>query len=58
MAGSLKPNLGGGVLAHNTSLPELKITVNSDPFVVQHVVSAEIMEIAVSRARCAAKLPA
>lgn len=47
MAGSLKPNLSGGVLTHNTSLPGLQIGVNSDPFVVQHVVSAEIMEIAV-----------
>lgn len=50
LAGSLQPNLGGGVLAHNTSLPDLQGRVNSDPFVVEGVVSAEILEIAPSKA--------
>jgi uncharacterized protein YciI len=50
VAGSLQPGLGGGVLAHNTSLPDLQGRVNSDPFVVEGVVSAEILEIAPSKA--------
>lgn len=47
--GSLQPNLGGGIVAHNTSLPDLQSRVNSDPFVVEKVVSAEVLEIAPSR---------
>lgn len=50
MAGSLKPNLGGSVMAHNTSLEDLRRRVNDDPFVAQKVVSADILEIAPSRA--------
>ena len=45
VVGSLQPNLGGGIVAHNTSLLELKIRVDADPFVVENVVSAEILEI-------------
>lgn len=45
LAGSLQPDLGGSILAHNTSLPELQGRVNEDPFVVENVVSAEILEI-------------
>lgn len=50
MVGSLQPNLGGAILAHNTSLPDLQGRVNDDPFVAQNVVSAEILEIAPSKA--------
>lgn len=50
MAGSLQPGLGGAVLAHNTSLAELEGRVAEDPFVAEKVVSAEILEIAPSRA--------
>ena len=49
LAGSLQPNLGGGIVAHNTSLPDLQGRVNSDPFVAENVVTAEILEIAPSR---------
>ena len=49
MAGSLQPNSGGGILAHNTSLTELQSRVDGDPFVAENVVSAEIIEIAPSR---------
>ena len=45
MVGSLQPNLGGGILAHNTTLSDLESRVNNDPFVVENVVSAEIFEI-------------
>ena len=50
LVGSLQPNLGGGIMAHNTSLSELQSRVNTDPFVVEKVVSAEILEIAPSKA--------
>ena len=45
LAGSLQPGLGGGIVAHNTSLKDLETRVNGDPFVAQNVVSAEILEI-------------
>ena len=50
LAGSLQPNLGGGIVAHNTSLPDLQSRVNNDPFVVENVVDAEILEITPSKA--------
>ena len=50
LVGSLQPNLGGGILAHNTSLSDLQARVNDDPFVAQNVVSAEIIEITPSKA--------
>ena len=45
LVGSLQPNLGGSVIAHNTSPAELQERVNNDPFVVENVVKAEILEI-------------
>lgn len=50
LVGSLQPNLGGGIVAHNTSLPDLQSRVNNDPFVAQNVVSAEILEITPAKA--------
>ena len=50
LAGSLQPSAGGGIVAHNTSLPDLQGRVNSDPFVVENVVVAEILEITPSKA--------
>ena len=50
LVGSLQPNAGGGILAHNTSLAELRRRVNDDPFVAEAVVSAEILEISPSKA--------
>jgi uncharacterized protein YciI len=49
MVGSIQPNLGGGVMAHNTSLSELQSRVNDDPFVAENIVSAEIIEITPSK---------
>ncbi len=49
LVGSLQPNLGGGIVAHDTSLADLQSRVNNDPFVAENVVSAEILEIAPSR---------
>jgi uncharacterized protein YciI len=50
VAGSLQPNLGGGIVAHNASLLDLQSRVNDDPFVVEKVVSAEIFEITPAKA--------
>ncbi len=49
LAGSLQPSLGGGIVAHNTSLSDLQSRVNTDPFVAEKVVAAEILEIAPSK---------
>jgi uncharacterized protein YciI len=45
LAGSLEPGLGGGILAHNTSLADLHGRVSGDPFVKEDVVKAEIFEL-------------
>ncbi len=45
LVGSLQPNLGGGIVAYNTSLSDLQDRVNDDPFVAENIVSAEILEI-------------
>ena len=45
LAGSLEPGLGGGILAHDTSLADLQRRVNDDPFVTEDVVKAEIFEL-------------
>ena len=50
LVGSLQPGLGGGIVAHNTSLSALQSRVNDDPFVAENVVSAEILEISPSKA--------
>ncbi len=49
LAGSLQPKLGGGILAHNTTLAALQDRVNEDPFVAQDVVRAEILELSPSK---------
>lgn len=50
LAGSLQPNLGGGIVAHDTSLEALQSRVDDDPFVAEGVVSAEIVEMTPARA--------
>jgi uncharacterized protein YciI len=50
LVGGLKPDLGGGIVAHGTSLPDLQKRVDEDPFVAEDVVRAEILEIAPARA--------
>ncbi|MEJ2122128.1 MAG: YciI family protein [Alphaproteobacteria bacterium] len=47
-AGALKPDLGGGIVASNTSRSDLESRVNDDPFVANNVVTGEIYEIAAS----------
>ena len=50
LTGSLQPNLGGGIVAHNSSLADLQSRVNADPFVAENVVKAEILEITPAKA--------
>jgi uncharacterized protein YciI len=50
LVGSLQPDLGGGIVAHKTSLSDLQARVSLDPFVAKDVVSAEILEITPSKA--------
>ena len=50
LVGSLQPNLGGGIVAHNLTLSDLQSRVDNDPFVAENVVSAEILEINPSKA--------
>jgi len=50
LAGSLKPDQGGGIMAYNTSMPDLQRRIDDDPFVAENIVSAEILEIAPSKA--------
>lgn len=45
LVGSLQPNLGGSVIAHNVTLSELQKRVNNDPFVAENIVSTEILQI-------------
>ena len=45
LAGSIEAGQGGSVIAHNISLKDLQEKVNADPFVVQNVVTSEIIEI-------------
>jgi uncharacterized protein YciI len=49
LVGTLTPNQGGGIVAHNTSLSALQSRINDGPFVAENVVSADILEIAPSR---------
>jgi uncharacterized protein YciI len=49
MVGSLQPNLGGAIVAHQASLKDLQSRVSEDPFVIENVVNAEILEITPSK---------
>ncbi|TNE60147.1 MAG: hypothetical protein EP340_00535 [Alphaproteobacteria bacterium] len=47
--GSLTPEPGGGILAHNAAREALEARVAEDPFVVNGVASPTITEVQVSR---------
>ncbi|KCZ49518.1 MULTISPECIES: YciI family protein [unclassified Hyphomonas] len=47
--GSLQPNAGGGILAHNTTREALDARIAADPFVAEDVVTAEVLEITPAR---------
>lgn len=49
LAGSLPPRAGGAILAHGADRAAIEARIAADPFVAEHVVQAEIIEIAPSR---------
>lgn len=49
LVGSMQPNLGGALLASNTTRADLEARVTQDPFVAADVVTAEITEITPAR---------
>lgn len=49
MTGTIEPQAGGVVLAHNTDRAALEARVNDDPFVAEGVVDAQIMSVAPGR---------
>lgn len=49
LVGSLKPSLGGAIVAHNITREDLEKKVSADPFVAESVVSAEILEVEPAR---------
>jgi uncharacterized protein YciI len=49
LVGSLLPNAGGAIIAHNTTLADLEQRVKSDPFVEYGVVRPEVLEIKPNR---------
>lgn len=48
--GSLQPNLGGAIIAHDSKLEDIQERINNDPFVINNVVTAEINEISPAKA--------
>lgn len=49
LVGGLQPNGGGAILAHNASRADVEARVKDDPFVVEGVVTADILEVAPGR---------
>lgn len=49
LAGSLPPGLGGAILAHGATRPEIEARLQADPFVAADVVRPEIVEITPAR---------
>ncbi|MNL24033.1 hypothetical protein D3C87_1454510 [compost metagenome] len=49
LAGSIKPNLGGAIIAKNSSIELIKHRANQDPFVIEKIVESEVIEISPSK---------
>ncbi|MCL1126257.1 YciI family protein [Shewanella surugensis] len=49
LSGSLQPELGGGIIAHNISREALDTLLREDPFVTEQIVTPEIIEILPSK---------
>ena len=49
LTGSLQPQAGGAILAHNISRDDLERRVQEDPFVAEGVVGVDILEITPGR---------
>lgn len=50
LVGSIEPNAGGAILAHNETEEEIHERINTDPFVKEGVVTAEITKISPAKA--------
>ena len=50
LVGSLQPNQGGAIVAHNASMAELESRIAQDPFVIEDIATPEIFEISPARA--------
>ena len=50
VVGSIKPSLGGAIIAHNISYQALQARIQDDPFIAHDIVDAEILEIEPSMA--------
>jgi uncharacterized protein YciI len=50
LVGSIEPGQGGMVVAHNTTFADLESRVKLDPFVVEDVVSSEIIQVSAKKA--------
>ncbi len=50
LVGSIKPGLGGAIIAYNTNMEDLKKRVDADPFVSEGIVTMEITEIEPAKA--------
>jgi uncharacterized protein YciI len=50
IVGSLKPNGGGCIVAQEINRELLELRVSEDPFILENIVSAEIIEFTPSRA--------
>ena len=50
LVGSIEPNAGGAILAHNATEEEIHERINADPFVKEGVVTAEITQISPAKA--------
>ncbi|VAW52450.1 hypothetical protein MNBD_GAMMA05-1073 [hydrothermal vent metagenome] len=49
ISGSIKPNMGGCIIAHNTSQEKLQQYVNEDPFVARNIVTAQVLVISANQ---------
>lgn len=45
LVGSIEPSSGGAIVAHNTTLDEIRARVNQDPFVAFDIVKADVTEV-------------
>ncbi len=45
VAGSIKPNSGGAIVAIQSTMEQIQNRVNQDPFVVEKIVEPEVVEI-------------
>lgn len=50
LAGSLQANQGGAIIAGNIEKTVLEETIATDPFVLEKIVTAEILEFSASKA--------